>query len=166
MLALRTRSAEPTSCHQGRRPTGAHDGTERRRFPTCRRRNPRRGRAPILLSRQAQLNGQPGNRRRKRIRRTTTSRSGTPSARPTNAEGIPQSVLFSVEPSVCRPGVGADGTLHPVNQYPGRGQLPRATEESVSGGGAWHAGLRTHPHASHDAAPSLTYWPPTNQTHR
>ena len=67
--------------------------------------------------------------------------------------------------SVCRPRVGPDGTLHLDNRYPGRGQLPRAAQESVSGAGGGRAGPRTHPHASHDAAPSLTYWTSTHQTH-
>jgi hypothetical protein len=65
---------------------------------------------------------------------------------------------------VCRPRAGPDGTFHLDNRYPGRGQFPRAAQESVSSSGAGRAGLRTHPHASHDAAPSLTYSTVTRQT--
>ena len=54
--------------------------------------------------------------------------------------------------SACRPRVGPDGTLHLDNRHPGRGQLPRAAQESQWCGGG-RAGHRTHPHASHDAAP-------------
>ena len=59
---------------------------------------------------------------------------------------------------------GRTGRFTSTQPVPRPRSAPACSARECQWCGGGRAGPRTHPHASHDAAPSLTYWTPTNQT--